>query len=252
LKFIYRDLKELAAQGDAHAACRLAVELSRCANAKELARKASETEMEAQQFDPSSPRGQLAAQMAPRLRTISSQTNEVCQGFSPDPGDQAWRYQLQAAQAGDVPSMLGFVSGIHSGLDPKNPLATPEAWDAYRQYAPQLIGQAVETGTPGAYQLAATLSRFPLFGMQVLPQDPVRAAAYYMALQSAATPEYAQVMGKAIAALNLSPDDLARASTMAVSLSAKLQNVDGPIDLSSNFITGSKAPDSKPGSECSR
>jgi hypothetical protein len=240
MRLVYGRLKELASQGDAHAQCRLGFELQRCASAPDLVRNAREHESKWGNGDNPS---MLA--WTRQLSHLADKTTKTCHGFVPDKGDEAWRYILQSALAGNDAAIMNFVFGLSAGLNPEEPTKSVDGWAAYRDYAPQLIQRAIDDGYPAAYAFAGNLSLYPHFGVTVLPKDPVRAAAYYLALLPNAAPAYREQLQRNVASLNLSDADKAAATAAATTLGAKLKvPADGPIDFSRGL-----APD-QDGREC--
>lgn len=214
LSLVYSQLKAQAAAGDARAQCRLAYELKRCADAPKLAKFANGLIGKPELVDPDDLR---------RIRTRAEHATAACKGFTPDPGDEVWRYTLQAALGGNDAAAVNFALGLMAGLDIQRPLATLDGWIAYQQFASVVLQRAIDDGYPPAYSAAARLSYGPQFGAAILPTDHVRSAAYSLALASIATPQARSSLQAGVQRLHLSDADLARASLLAADLSAKLK-----------------------------
>lgn len=214
LSVVYPQIKAQAAAGDARAQCRLAYELKRCADVPMLAKFAADLASKPQLVDPDDLR---------RIRTRAEHAAAACNGFTPDPRDEVWRYTLQAALGGNDAAAVSFALGMTAGLDIQRPLATLDGWIAYQQFATVVLQRAIDDGYPPAYSAAANLSYAPHFGAAILPTDHVRSAAYSLALTSIATPQERASLRAGVQRLHLSDADLARASLLAADLSTKLK-----------------------------
>ncbi len=173
---------------------------------------------------------------------MSRATDAMCEGFTPDKGERPWRYALRAAFASNNAAIVSFVFAMPVGLNPNKPVEDVDGWAAYRDHAPGLLQRAIDDGYPPAYALAATASLGSPFGGNLLPKDPVRAAAYYLALTSRSSPEYRAELQRNIQALNLSDAQMASASAMAVPLAGKLRvPSEGPIDFTGGISPNNDA-----------
>jgi len=173
---------------------------------------------------------------------MSSATNAMCEGFTPDKGDRPWHYALRAAFAGNNAAIVAFVFAMPAGLNPNKPVEDVDGWAAYREYAPGLLQRAIDDGYPPAYALAATASLSSPFGGNLFPKDPVRAAAYYMALMDRSSPEYRMQLQDDIRSLSLTDAQMASASAQAAPLAAKLRVPrDGLIDFTRGYSPNNDA-----------
>lgn len=244
LRLAYRELKEQAQAGNASAQCRLGYELRRCKLAserKQMIRRAATGGVD-QQTNADAP-----GQISPIAQQFAID-DSVCEGFTPEAGDEAWRYTLQAALNGNEAAALAFIYGPAAGLDPRRPGATFDGWEAYRQYAPQLLQQEIAQGNPAAYLLAAQNSLQSLWGIPIISHDRVQAAAFYFALMPSATATFRPSLLSGIQRLDLTPSDVVQAQTRASSLSANVKAPIGGTDLSNGLATmNGKPPD---GSQC--
>lgn len=175
----------------------------------------------------------------------------VCQDFTPDANDEPWRYTLQAALNGNDAAAMSFVFGMSAGLDPGQPVAMLDGWQAYREHAARLLQRAIDNGNPAAYYMAANRTGRPMYGATLVDNDPVQAAAYYLALMPVASPSFRRELEELVKMLSLKAPDLAEAQRRAAPMIAKLRvtSPPGELDLRTGILNEGKPPD---GSECSR
>lgn len=182
-------------------------------------------------------------------RQIATST-PVCQDFTPSASDEPWRYTLYAALNGNDAAALSFVFAMSAGLDPGQPVAAIEGWQAYRDYAPRFLQRAIDNGNPAAYCMAANFTGRTPYGATLVPNDPVQAAAYYLALMPSASSSFRDELQGSVQRLNLNAGELAEAQTRAAPLMARVRvNYGGALDLSTGILNEGKPPD---GSECER
>ena len=220
LTAIYRDLQDRVAHGDAAAACRLAFELDRCAKLPSLREvPAFWRHAATMTADPK----QLAQLEGFRTSSVArlAEAERSCAGFPSDQTDYAWDYALAAALAGNRMA-IWHTTFFPWGLDVKHPENTLEGWEQWRTYAPSLLESGVQGGDPRIFSLMSRAYRLPSFGVQLFPRDPVRAAAYFMAIAPSAAPAYRAGMQSdldyLIRTLGLDANDVERARALAQTL----------------------------------
>lgn len=187
---IYDSLQSAAMQGDAMAACRLSYELNRCGRLEDFERAIANQEANMALLPNDSSSRATLTKMLDTLRETVEKDKPVCVGFAREKTLDAWKYALMAAQSGHIPSMMHFVRRHDIGLDLGAPVDVAEGWVAYKQYAPDLLQSAVDRGNPNAFEYAAFMHLRPGDNWRLMPFDPVKGVAYYMALQSVAADAY--------------------------------------------------------------
>lgn len=232
---IFPELERLAKSGNLDAMCRLGFEMERCHGLPGLRKWALENTLRAEESTIANPvfRQKQMEGVALLQRRVKEQ-EPICAGFPIEKTNDGWKYQLDAALAGHGPSMARFV-----WLGPprdRTPLETLDAWIAYRDQGSQLLMRAVEAGEPGAFEIAAIVyERGQWQQLALAPKDPVRAAAYWMALERRAAPGYAGtarnwwqgIQRKA----ELTPAQIAEAERLANELAPKLRPPPGGVDF---------------------
>jgi hypothetical protein len=242
LRAVYAELKAQARAGNAVAQCRLGYELRRCKHYPErveIVRRNAAGQNQQEAID-------KAAQLDPGFAADQA----VCQDFTPDPGDEAWRYTLQAGVNGNDSAALSFIFGATAGLDPNRATTMMEGWEAYRDYAPSLLQQQIERGNAAAYYLAAQNSVRPQWGIPIIRHDPIQAGAFALALIPSATPALRAQLDKFVQGLNLTPADIAQAQKSSYPLAANLKTPTGTTDFSRGILNGDGKPNDA--SQCER
>jgi hypothetical protein len=182
------DLRGRAREGDAGAACRLAFELERCRrlpSARSAARRLRAWSRDDALPEPARQRQALSADF---FESLVTRDEPVCQGIEPARTTGAWRYLLQAAQAGHVPSGVRFARGL-ALLDGAPPGRNLDGWIALRDHGPGFLEAGVAGGEAEAYDVARlAYSLGEILGIP-FPHDPVRSVALSLALAEAGTPE---------------------------------------------------------------
>lgn len=233
---IYPELERLAKDGSLPAMCRLAFEMERCRRLPSLRKTALEWRLKAEE----SPLASAFAQQrtlegVASLQRQSDALEPVCAGFPIETTHDSWKYELSAVEAGHAPSIARFVwRGPPRDLPT---IVTLDAWNVYRDQAPQLLQRAVDAGEPGAFEVAAVAhERGQWQGLAIVPADPVRAAAYWMALERRASPQGANRFGNAWQrvqrAAGLTQDQVVQAQALAAQLAPKLRPPPGGVDFS--------------------
>lgn len=171
-------LQSRADAGDSLAACRLGVELLRCAQlsgypegydafmAGEEASKAAEGDIE-------------GANRIALGRQLHAELRDACIGVSAKMVARTNHYLRQAALAGEPEAMVRYAAGesITAGNNYMNHFTTPE-FDVWRREARPVLMRALESGSPEAALLLAEahVIEGPLLAM-LLPRDVVEASA---------------------------------------------------------------------------
>lgn len=227
---VFAELKSRADAGDAHAACRLAVDLLDCGAIERNA---------AQQFDRlrtredmSDRKGELDeanryADMQARLLAA----RQRCARIDADQIAMAGDYLRRAAKAGVPEAMLRYAVG--QGFGGGSPLAAlrDPGFDAWRRDAPAMMQASLRDGQPEAVAMLADAYRDDdtLLFSALVPNDTVQARAYHVLRQrllgragpadtSPVTPEVlAQMRAAGIdtRAMSPTPDQLRQADAHA-------------------------------------
>jgi hypothetical protein len=223
LKEIYGALSHSAKSGDAVAACRLAYELQRCDAFNKNQKKLADG---------------LAFMATGRTLTPQQEQNKskvereierdapICEGFRAEQGVRSADYLLLAARLGHEMSMLQYVAIGTPGLYERPPNADDLA--TYQSLAPGFMRSALEAGIPQAFVFASAASTREFHGVQLLPNDPISAVAYQIAVARRAPPEHSErLQSQGIQYLvkkyNLTADDLNKANTSADKLAHKIK-----------------------------
>lgn len=114
----------------------------------------------------------------------------TCNGISESAIKNRWRQQLAAAKTGDADMIVDFVS--HPAVDPREAYGDDSGVRAYRENAPQLLEQLIQSGDLRGYQVYVragydTLMRRDEYRFhdalsRVIKPDPIRVLAYDIAL----------------------------------------------------------------------
>ncbi len=247
----YPLLKQRADAGDWRAACRLSFEVDRCNRRSGFELAAKYADASVARTDPKDAGFARIVAMANNARSDADFANRICAGFVERDADDAWRYALQAALDGAPSIKVRYAATWNAALDQGNPAATADGWVAYRQNAPALLQQAIDAGSPEAFQLASVMHLRPeSVRWRLLPRDVVASLSYYFALASVSTPAYRTVLegtaGGIVTDAHLSESDVARAHAAAAVLERKLAGIPaGSIDFS-----GSSFKNDRNGNQC--
>lgn len=214
---ILEPLKLAAAAGDAPAACRLAMEIVRCARWRREVANLVSHQRERFAYPPEM-RSRVDNHYAELQRRIDKE-RPVCEGL-PAQSESPWRLLLTAARAGHVPSMVQF-----SGTDVVRSRYNDTEWEfealaAYREYAFGFLVKGAETGDPRAIQHLAVELVTPGPGTRAIPYDPVRGYAYLKALSGFAESWRAKMMEEQLGSIRarLGPLDQARAEALSFTI----------------------------------
>lgn len=179
LALILGPLQERADRGEGKAACRLALELVRCAQIRwwdgVQTRRASSFYDEAQHEKA----GRLdAADQAAMSNLWHLERMQACTAVSDDLLARRGDYLRQAALAGEPEAMLRYADGQHFPMDARGVFADP-GFEAWRREAPVMLQRALASGHPDAV-LQNAFARMSDFGYlaSLVPDDMEQAQAY--------------------------------------------------------------------------
>jgi hypothetical protein len=167
-------LRRRAEAGDSLAACRLGVELLRCAHLGNY--HPEHDQFMAQQEKELEAKGDHEGAVRIALgRSQHAQLLEACSGVTGD----AHRYVRQAALAGEPEAMVRYAAGetVSTGVVGMAYLTRPE-FDVWRREAPAVLMRALDAGVPEAALLLAQAhaGEGSLLAM-LLPRDSIEAGA---------------------------------------------------------------------------
>jgi hypothetical protein len=188
----YEALKRSADEGNPFAACRLAADLFECSTHHFIVNLINSSKESLTGLEPASTQAIGLSNEIKSMEIDAKQSASLCEGFSNKDKIEPWKYQLQAALAGNVAAKAGFV--IAPPVRWEGAFANIEFSEAYRGNAPVLLIEAANAGSRKAVEGAAWSflgidgsSVFqPGNGLRLLPRDPYKAALYFYA--SAAFP----------------------------------------------------------------
>lgn len=168
-------LRPAADQGDARAACRLGIELARCARLN-----MDKAMLDSAQQDLARAAGESATRLAQEVQQLTRalvDTQNRCSDVSQDSIRNAWRYVYNAAAAGNVAAMSRFVRD--PGFEAGN-ADDAEASNAYARNAGDFLLRAIEGGDVRAlYQAWYSASSGRSRGMlKAFPREPDKALQY--------------------------------------------------------------------------
>jgi hypothetical protein len=183
---IFGGLKQRADAGDAHAACRLAVELIRCRDLPMMEAVAGVPSTNGDDNEAAFARkGNLAAAnffAQGKLDVIEARRR--CKNISTKQTALAAPYLRQAARAGIGDAIVRYVDG--QAFDPRAMFGVLQdpSFDAWRREAPALAMRALHQGNPAAvFQLySAYVGDSSLFA-GLVRDDPVQARAYRVLME---------------------------------------------------------------------
>jgi len=250
LKDIADELRDRARQGDPQAACRLAFEMDRCARLPERRRFAAEIRQHSTDASKDDDMRRRMDTSADFFEGFVRRDEPVCSGVETGALRGGWRYLLQAAQAGHVPSMVRFAGGWTLTVGGGSPGENLDGWNALRDLGPSFLQAGIDGGFAEAFEQARFAHmRGDLFGIP-FPKDPRLSVAYSLALARAGTPgerERSEPSARHVAReAGLSDEDYARADVLAATLAQKIiaRSGAGTVD----FTRGTYAKDD--GSHC--
>jgi hypothetical protein len=197
---VMADLEQRARGGDARAACRLAADLSRCA---QLPRRREFRAM----VDPLRDNGDRGGRRAgavdwqidatARLDVALEDDERLCEGITREQSRRSIDWLHRAAQAGHVPSMAAFGGGSWMNTEPGF-IHQPELVAAFARDAGRMASAAVEAGDRSLLLPLglAYAGRGALVGplAEVVEPDPARARALLML--AAESPDSAPTRGR--------------------------------------------------------
>ena len=174
-------LRSAADLGHPQAACRLGIELIRCARIGSQQTTLDDLHGDAERAPKESPEAKRLAKEIDTASRALAETQYLCNGVSPESTRNAWRYLFSAASAGNVAAMSRFVRD--PGLNPGEPEAA-EGWEMYTRNAPEFLQRAIEGGDVRAlYQGWFSLSSGKSISQtKTFERDPDKALAYGYAL----------------------------------------------------------------------
>ena len=191
LTSIETELRDLAANGNVAAACRLSYEYLRCQRLptiqpfmEMLQKKADEDSAQLSESFKQAIKDRRTAYIK-KLQDSIQEDQPICEGFKNNGSldHDARNYTLLAARLGQPESMLKAAIGMHDiGLFSANP-ANEVALAEYQADAPGFLAGAIEAGLPNAYFFAINASLRDSWGVTLLPKDPVMSMAYTFALE---------------------------------------------------------------------
>lgn len=173
------DLEVRANAGDPRAACRLGMELIRCAQLEQWRRvpQAGGSELEFRL----EAKGNLgAANLQAEQKLWEIQQSAHCAALPNALRDQGAKYLRQAARAGDPYAMLAYAEGAHFPLDGRGIFVDP-GFDAWRRDSVGMAHAALRSGNPAAafsLQLAYQ-DDHGIFG-GLVPDDPYLAYVHHL------------------------------------------------------------------------
>jgi len=171
-------LRLRADAGDSLAACRLGVELLRCAYLG-LYPESHDAFMATQEADEEAKGNFSGANRIAMGRLGHAQLREACAGVPDTLVSQANRYLRQAALAGEPEAMIRYAAGepLVIGAGSMNHFTTPE-FDVWRQEARPVLMRALRSGSPEATLLLAEAhAGNSILLAMLLPRDALEASA---------------------------------------------------------------------------
>jgi TPR repeat protein len=219
-------LQSRADAGDSLAACRLGVELLRCAALRSYPPGHDES-MAQQQAEQEAGGNRAGADRIAMGRALHAQLRDACATVPAALVDRAHHYVRQAALAGEPEAMVRYAAGqtITSGLVGFGYVTRP-GFDQWRREARPVLMRAIDDGVPEAALLLvmAQARDGGLLGM-LLPRDEVEASASLSLARElfgdiSAVPPFAPGPGRPATPV-LDPDKAAAAAQMAADWHAR-------------------------------
>ncbi len=182
--FTYDELKRRADAGNSKAACRLALDLSRCAVNKPVFEALKRQGEKDPSFSPSK-QNDLSSQQAQDKYVLNVLKNgQLCQGVTDAQLEQTSKYLRQAAYAGIPLAMVNYAS--YGGFDNNNQaILRDPSYESWRRDALSMTERALAMGVPEAaimLQNAYSEDYGALFS-GIIPNDPVKAEVYRLLYQ---------------------------------------------------------------------
>ena len=216
-------LREAGMRGDGAAACRYAMEVTRCAqHARDVESEQSMRQfLEGEKGIPPQKREEIDRLMA-QMRARIERDTPVCKGVPPEELKGAWRVLFAAARDGHVASMARFATtpqllGTGGRLD-----FDEEALAAYRTYGLRFLEDSARAGDIAAIEKLGRDSLEPGSGTRAVPYDPVKGIAYLDALAAHAAPAYRDELSRhvegAIAAQGIRAQDVKAGEALAATI----------------------------------
>lgn len=235
---VFEPLRAAAARGNGAAACRLAMEIQRCAaHAYDVEGLESIKRVPASQLLLKGRFAELFTSAMAQLRAKIGADAPVCEGV-PASDVRPWRLLLDAALQGHVPSMARFASR-ESLRDAKGRGEWDlDAYGAYRAYAFDFLRRAAGEGDAASIERLGVEHLTRGAGTRAIPFDPVRGLAYLRALSARATTEYRKRLEDTAQSLaasaRMTPADIAAADTLAATVLppevlARLDGIANPV-----------------------
>ncbi|KAF1718598.1 hypothetical protein CSC74_07010 [Pseudoxanthomonas yeongjuensis] len=177
---MFDDLQRRAAQGDARASCRLAVELINCNQLESFAQVGYRQNSESAEKSLAESGQLMAANSVAAQRIRQLESMKRCEGISEDQRKLSGNYLFQAATAGIPEAMIRYAEGqsITDGRSMYG-LLQDKGFDQWRNNAIGLLEKALEVGEPAAVFVLYTASsdnNSPIGGL--IADDPVKAYSY--------------------------------------------------------------------------
>jgi len=184
-------LREAGLRGDGPAACRYAMEVTRCAqHARDVEGEQSMRQfLDREKGIPPEKREQIDRLMA-GMRARIARDAPVCRDVPPEELKGAWRVLFAAARDGHVPSMARFATASQLLGSSARAEFDEEALAAYRTYGLRFLEAAARAGDIAAIEKLGRDSLEPGGGTRAVPYDPVKGIAYLKALAAHAAPAY--------------------------------------------------------------
>ena len=236
-------LRDAADRGDPHAACRVGIEMARCLDLIQLAKRNATYDDVAVRFGADSLQALQARASDEAAADDLARGRARCQGVPETELANAWRYLWEAAAAGNIAAASRFARD--PGLRFKEPATDAEGWAIYRDHAPEMLALAVNGGDvmaayQGAFSLASGLS---YGGKDVFHRDPYAAYVYGFAVLPYLDARRQGTVENVIAqaASTLGPDRVLQAQRDATALSAKFATA-GATPLTGGNDNGASNP----------
>ncbi len=180
-------LKAMLASGDGHAGCQLVVQLRYCrdnvSQQKEILQSHRLTLKETKERDE---KYKFLADHIEQQTKNLTRADEYCANIPQSELNSVSQYSLAAAQTGNVNAMRDYV--MQQPSDAKNFLNELEAWQRYKEWAPQMAERAMAAGdisTIGFMRLQ--LAGKWLASPSIMQKDMQRSAVLYFLLEKTET-----------------------------------------------------------------
>ena len=199
---VFAELQQRADQGDAHAACRLAVSLLDC-RALDSWPQPVDPDEEERMLERA--HGAAAANFAAQLRLGMIAARQRCAGVTDAQKALAPHYLRQAARAGVNEALVRYADGATFPQDGPFRVLRDPAFDLWRSEAPAMMQRALHQGEPAAVAILwMAYTSDTSFFTGLVPDDRVRGAAFRLLMS--------RLSGKGSRPLeNLTSDEIRRA-----------------------------------------